>query len=170
MSGSKVQAKPLPATWKEALYESVHGSDQPAKAVADDLGVSRQMLSACCDETSDTNLSSKHLTALARATSNLSWLDYLEAIAGRQAFMLPTANALCSVMTVAALKEFSEFLTTVADSVADGSVSPEDAARIEREGLDAISAIQTVIATARRQAPPSGEQAGPSSVVRGGRS
>lgn len=154
MSDTKIGAKDalsVPATWKEALHVSVHRSEQPAKAIADALGISRSLLDKACDEQQADNLSSRHLPALAAATSDLTWLDFLEAKAGRSAFRLPAVNALCSVQTVGALREFSEFLTTVTEAVADGSVSAEDAARIEREGHEAIAAIHTVMETARRQ-------------------
>lgn len=154
MTDTKIGAKPttLPDTWKESLYRSLHRSTLPLKAIADHLGLSRSMLDKVADETTTDNLSSRHLPALAAATSDLTWLDYLEAKAGRHAYRLPAATALISVETIATLKEFSEFLSSVADAVADGSVSPEDSLRIEREGLEAIASIQSVMAAARAQA------------------
>src|SRR5688500_15617439 len=125
---TKIGAKhvALPDTWKEALSRSLHRSDLPLKAIAEHLGKSRSFLDKVCDETTTDHLSSRHLPALATATSDLTWLDFLEAKAGRHAYRLPAASALISVETVATLKEFAEFLTSVTEAVADGSISPED--------------------------------------------
>lgn len=164
MTTAKIGAKGPHGSFKDALHESTHRSDLPLKAIADGLGVSRSFLTKCADETAPESLNSRHLPALATLTSNLAWLDYLEARAGRHAFTLPAAGAIASVETIATLKEFSEFLASVADGVADGTVSADDAERIQREGLQAIASIHTVIEAAKRQTAPAAPPVAPTSI------
>lgn len=166
MTPSKIGAKDVgPQTFKDALYESLHRSDLPLKAIADALGLSRSHLDKCCDETQPENLNGRHFPALAGATSDLTWLDFLESRAGRAAYKLPAAGTRLTLETVTTIREVGEFLSGVAEAVADGTVSAEDAARIQRDGLEVIAAINTLMAAARAQVPASAPSQ-PSEVVR----
>jgi transposase-like protein len=150
----KIGANTLATTWKAALHESCFRSREPLKAIAGHLGIHPNTLGRACDEAQADNLSSKHLAALAQVADNHAFLDYLEARAGRVAYTLPQAGTLCSVQTVASIREFSEFAIAVTDGAQDGRMTRAEVDRITTEGLEAIRAIHEVIAAAQRQVPP----------------
>lgn len=89
------------------------------------------------------------IEGITRVTGNLAILDYLERAAGRLAFPLPTslADPKADVFALAtkAMTEFAEFLQQVSSRLADGHASPEDVARITRDGHEAMQLIAHLI-------------------------
>ncbi|MCC6488395.1 MAG: hypothetical protein IT364_12935 [Candidatus Hydrogenedentes bacterium] len=52
----------------------------------------------------------------------------------------------------AAIREFGEFVSEMGASLDDGEITAEELARIEREGAEAVVAIETIIMEARNRA------------------
>lgn len=141
---TKVRAKY--ESWKEALWDTVHRSTKPAKAIADDLGIHPSTLGKACEEDQpQENLSSKHLTALVQSADNLACLDYLEEKAGRVAFKIPQCtDALLGKQTADAIIEFGEWLREQGDAAADGVITSEEFARIDARTLSLMSLVGAV--------------------------
>lgn len=140
----------------EGLKDAIHADVLASvpKALAEAMGVGYSTLMQWADPTEDKWPPMRRLPALARLASSHRWLDVLEAHAGRVAHRIPPTHALCSVQTIEALKEFADFLASVSESVADGTLTEAEAQRIEHEGREAMAAIAAVIDTAQRQVPP----------------
>jgi hypothetical protein len=142
--GTKMRAKY--ESWKEALWDTVHRSTKPAKAIADDLGIHPTTLNKACEEDQlSENLSSKHLTALVQSADNLACLDYLEEKAGRVAFPIPKCtDALLGKQTADAIIEFGEWLREQGDAASDGVITSEEFGRIDARSIAVMSLIGAV--------------------------
>lgn len=134
-----------PTSRREALYCQGNHSEMTVAQQADVLDLNPSTLSSWYDPQSDKNIPSDRLEQILRLTDDNDALVRYEAqLQGRNVFDVPkTADA---KRTAKMLTEFAEFLTAL-DQRTDGT-SPDDAARIAREGNDVMVAIAGEIAAA----------------------
>lgn len=112
------------------------------------IGVSESAIYQWADVTQDVYPSGKHFPAIARGCKNPAALDYLEVFAGRVAYVLPTGERDCDLHTAEAIREFGEFLTELAGSLAGDNINVidlDEAERIRREGHEAIACIAALV-------------------------
>lgn len=84
-----------PKTLKEALYCTVHRSDSDIDEIADEMGVSANLLYRWCmdeDTTSFSPMPSNRILSLMKASGNEAVLDFLNRAAGRISFRVPKAT------------------------------------------------------------------------------
>lgn len=139
------------ASFKAALHDTVFRSTLPAKALADIVGVSYSALAQFADDAAEAHIPSRRLVTLVTAADNLAVLDYLEHLAGRVAYRLPTGSHLTA--TGEAVREFGEWLTAHAAALEDGTISLDEFATVEREAHEAIAAIAAAIEQAKSRVP-----------------
>jgi hypothetical protein len=160
MVTTKIAAKHT--SWKEALHQTCIRSLKVApKRVAEYLGISVSTLSHACDENQPDNLSSKHLSALAQIPEiDLSFLDYLESLAGRLAITVPAdTGAVCTTrMTAQAMHAMASLLDVKAEALEDGRISDDDARDIREQADNVTRCVQAIAAYAERVAQPEREQ------------
>jgi hypothetical protein len=149
------------STLKECLYDTIHRNDKPAKAIAEEIGMSYSYLARAVladQEESETGTGCRFplskLIPIIRATKDFSTLDYIEASLGRVAIPLPAANKslpdICR-LTMQTIKEFGELMAEIDQSMADGRVSAKEKERIVREGHDALQGIMNLVKTIESQ-------------------
>ena len=137
----------LHQTFKSVAHDTIFRSSLPAKALADIIGVSYSALTKFADESVDEQIPMRRFVALIRVADNLAALDYLEHLAGRVAFKVPTGSHLAA--TGEAVREFGEWLGVHAAALEDGTLTAEELARIETQGHEAIAAIAAAIEQTR---------------------
>lgn len=152
MSTPKIGANAMPHTsFKAALHDTVFRSTLPAKALADICGVSYSALAQFADDAADAHLPTRRLVTLVTAADNLAVLDYLEHLAGRVAFKVPTGSHLAA--TGEAVREFGEWLSAHAAALEDGTITADELAQVEHEAQEAIAAIAAAVEQARARVP-----------------
>lgn len=144
--------------WKDALHQTcIRSLKVPTKQVAERLGIHENTLGRACNEREPDHLSSKHLPALAQIPDiELAFLDYLEALAGRVAFVVPVdVGAACTTrMTAQAMRAMATLLDAKAEAVEDGRICVDEAHAI-RESADQVTrCVQAIAAYAERVAQP----------------
>ena len=149
---AKVQAKD--EGWRDAWHESVHDpsglhpEQLPIKALASIAGISATHLYATADREERVMPSLGTYLAILPNLRNLAVLDFQERICGRVAFRIPDAREVCGEQMGASLKEYGEF---VMEASSAGPWTPEKAARIEKEGREAMASIAAIIECAKQQ-------------------
>ena len=138
----------MPNSWKEALHESFYRSSRPLKAIADELGVSRQYLQAAADEAQpDAHLSGRHFPALAHAADNLAWLDYLERQADRVAYPIPRGQGQIDASTGRAIESFGQLIAQIGDAHTDGVITQDEAQLIRSRGRQVLTLVAGLLDT-----------------------
>jgi hypothetical protein len=122
-----------------------------ADAVAPEIGLTPRTLRGAMQEDTDAQLPFRRVPALLRATPDpMPLLQFWCGLVGAIAVRLPAADnrPLCD-----AVREFADVMQADASALADdGRYSPEEAARIEHEGLQALAAIRGYIEHVQRLA------------------
>lgn len=153
---SKIPAKH--ESWKSALHQTcIRSLKVTAKQVADRLGIHIKTLGRACDEGEMDNLSSKHLPALVQIEGiDLACLDYLEALAGRVAFAVPTdTGSVCTTrMTAQAMHAMASLLEAKAEALEDGRICNNEAREIRQQADNVTRCVQAIAAYAERVAQP----------------
>jgi len=137
----------LHQTFKSAAHDTIFRSSLPAKALADIVGVSYSALTKFADESVDEQIPMRRFIALIRVADNLAALDYLEALAGRVAFKVPTGSH--TTATGEAIREFGEWLAAHGAALEDGVISAEELAAIDQQAREAIAAIAAALEQAK---------------------
>ena len=127
-----------------AVHSTAHSSEGSAKRIAQQLGMSHQVLNNKCNSNNDTHKLTLHESrAMMFATGDLQILHALaadmdcivqEAIAPKDDMKLETA-----LLNIGA--EIGDFHREVRDMLEDGRVSPRELARVRKEHLEAVRAL-----------------------------
>lgn len=134
-------------TLKRSMYLDVEASGVPRKVLADLVGTTEGTLSNALDEGNPTAaISVAKLLRLLHVTGGHHTLTYLAALCGHVVCKLP-ARATVEGTTAQTVREFAELLEEVAGAQDDGRIDPDEAARIVREGREAIAAIAALLDT-----------------------
>jgi hypothetical protein len=144
--------------WKNALHQScIRSPKVPTKQVAERLGIHENTLGRACNENESDHLSSKHLPALVQIPDlDLAFLDYLESLAGRVAFVVPDdLGAACTTrMTAQAMHAMASLLEAKADALEDGRICHDEARDIRMRADNVTRCVQAIAAYAERVAQP----------------
>jgi hypothetical protein len=136
-------------TFKEALHEDLQYSPLPARAVAEELGISYSMLmNSCNPDLPEFHLRAGQLSHFCRLTHGRRALDWLEASVCRVAIELPDAPPSMDGLQTElfrAVKEFGEMTSEAGKALQDGRISRCEAKRIERAGQDLIRQVQVFL-------------------------
>lgn len=135
----------LQPRWLTAsVAESVHGERGRAKAIALAVGVTETRVYEVADVNGPRPLKAAWIPAIVRETGSFAILDALEAQVGRCAFVLPAPTVQrgdVMQQSAAAVREFGEALTHVANAMADGTVSRAELATIEQQLAEVHAAV-----------------------------
>jgi len=127
--------------WAEALHESLYRSELPIKAIAEEMGVSVSYLRNAADsDQPEASLSARHLPLLARLTSNLAWLDYMERRAGRVAVRVPSGSGAHVHALGALARKTGEVLQQVADNLVDERITLAEWREVDKNIDDVLKA------------------------------
>jgi hypothetical protein len=145
--------KGTPQTLKEALYNTIHGSDKSIAAIAEELSISQTYLykAALPDEGDDATgvkFPLKQLVPLIRATGDFQVLNYIERAFHRIAIPFPITSADPQTIQLDAIKaaaEFGDMMREISVSCGGASLTRKERERIHKEGWEAIEAIMSVI-------------------------
>jgi hypothetical protein len=136
-------------TFKEALHEDLRNSQMPARAVAEELGISYSMLmNSCNPDLPDFHLRAGQLAHFCKLTGGVRCLDWLEASVGRVAIELldapPSMDAIQSEL-FRAVQEFGDMTHEAGRALVDGRICRSEGKRIERAGNDLIRQLQVFL-------------------------
>lgn len=132
---------PLPESLDDALYACVYASGKPPKALADDIGVRCGYLTEAANrDREDTQFQARLIVPLTKATGNDAIVRYLAHAVGGVFVRVP-ADMQADEHTARSLKEFGEYLCTVANASADGIVTRAEADAARLQATEAIEAI-----------------------------
>lgn len=95
----------------------------------------------------------ENLPILIHETGDFSVLDQIERLLGRVAFAIPQTRADFKTVVdeqVKAIKEFSEYVSEVAAVVADGMVTEEEFAAVQKEFSEAMGQMAALLETVRQ--------------------
>jgi transcriptional regulator with XRE-family HTH domain len=119
--------------------------------VAADLGISSSYLSNMRNGHSP--VQADVLIRLTRLTGNTHAIVVAADLCGGMFIRYPKVDQNASRLNMGiAIRTFGEFVVEMESDKADGKLTPEELERIERDGADAMRAVQTVIVDAREQA------------------
>ena len=145
---------------KDALHDTIHRHQtKSVRAMADEMGMAESYLyrSALPDQdtggdgASGVRFPLKMLIPLIRTSGNFAVLDYIEHTLGRVAIPLPKVSSELSEISRKAIRsarEFGELMAECDRSIADGTITKEEAKRIEQEGYGALQAISVLVEAA----------------------
>jgi len=94
----------------------------------------------------------ENLPILIHETGDFAILNEMEALFGRVAFAMPQPRADLNKVVdeqCRAIKEFSEYLSEVAQAVADGHVSLAELAAVEKECSETMAQLAALLETVR---------------------
>jgi len=147
---------PKYTTLKDALYDTVHNTPTPLKAMAEELGCKYSTLANSVNPNiPGLEFQLSRLIPVCRMSGNLAVLDYIEHALGRVAINLPTAPKCLDALNkelLKTIKEFSDLTQVAAKDLVDGHCSHKDAAEIEKEGLELVQQVMTYIEAAKSAA------------------
>lgn len=145
MTIRKPEKYPIPATLREALYNLIHKSSIPAKAQAEELGLSLSYLyNSCNSELEGFEYQLRLLAPHTRLTENYSAIDFIEKALGRVAIEIPDCGCkghnpetlAAGLMLIA--KEMGEAADCVCRSLEDGILGKIEIERCKKETWDLI--------------------------------
>lgn len=142
-----IHADKLAAQGTRALHTTIHDSKLPTKSIAHLAGVSYQFLASCALESTTDTLPWRRLFAVLEACDDLTFVAFLASLQRSAVYRLPEISGVGDPrQTATVMREFAEFLQAGAAALDDGQVTPEEFARIEREGHDVVRAVLETIA------------------------
>lgn len=137
-----VRAAQLADEQKRALQTTIKNSTLPPKAIAMDVGLRHDHLLNCGNPLAPHHLPFARLPLVLHACDDLTLLRFLAGLQGCEVVRLPRAGATGDARRAAAtMREVAEFLEAGAGATEDDVVSPDEFARVEREGAEAVRAI-----------------------------
>jgi len=141
------------STFADALYDVVHQSKVSAKAQAEELGISYQLLvNTANHDLKQPRLHADRVVALTKASGNFALLDYMEQACGRVAMTIPPHDSSARDLMRAAVEASSRFgglAQDIAAALHDERITAAEAAGIEEAGYRAAQAIMAAIAAAK---------------------
>lgn len=147
---------PIPASLEDALYHVVHESgEMTPKQLASAIGVRHAYLLDAANQFRDeTQFQARLIVPLTKASGNDALIRFLSFACGGAFVRLDSQQTVFDEQTARSMREFAEYLQTVADSGRDGVVTEEEAAQIEREAHECIEAILTHVKTLKTRVTP----------------
>lgn len=137
-----------------ALYRAVHGFPLGTEALAAAIGIQRtSLLHKVSPSYPSAHCSPEEAVQIMQATGDHGAHHAQGMLLGYVHIPAPQiAGAAGETMQqlAAAVREFGEFMMTAAADLADGHCTGNELAEIEREGADAIAAVQQLLALAQR--------------------
>lgn len=138
---------------KSWLQQTLLRSSKSVAALADAMGFrSESSLYKAANPMESHRFHLENLPILIHETGDFAILDQIEALFGRVAFVMPQAQGGLREIVEAqakAIKEFSDYLSKVAEAVQDGQVSAAEMADIEVECAEAMSQLSVLMETVR---------------------
>lgn len=132
---------PIPASLDDAISVVVHDSPIPPKAIADAVGIGYAYLLAASDANrEDTKFQARLIAPITTVTGNDAIVRYLAHAVGGVFVRVP-AGMLADEHTARSLKEFGDYLHSVAAASGDGIITREEAASARRQATEAMEAI-----------------------------
>jgi len=124
---------PIPSCLRQALYETIHSSQVPAKVIAQRLGISYSRLLNGLNPNADFKFSAKHLLPLMKISDNYVALRYLSEQTGHVIYQLPDAKKLDRAqmlgITLAGHGLIGKMLASVDSYFCESGAVREEAAR-----------------------------------------
>ena len=143
-------AKYLREGQKRALHATLHGSTAPLRVIAETIGVQYSTLANTAVFSRTDELPFFRLPQVLEASDDLTLLRFYAHLQGCDVFRLPHAGARADARRAAeTMREVAEFLQAGAEATEDEIVTPDEFARIEREGHEAVRAILEHVAHLR---------------------
>lgn len=133
----------------DAAYNLVHDYPGGACSLAPRLGKSGTYLSAEVSGTGSAKLGLMTAVKLSQLTGNLCVLNAFASECGCFVLAMPTMPVEGSTFKALAdaAREFSEFVGSVADAAADGKVTANELARVDKELSELFAASQAIRAS-----------------------
>lgn len=154
-----VHAAHLAASQKRALHATVHESREPAKAIAAGSGIGYQFLCSAAQPDSRDQLPFMRLPLVLEQCDDLTYVRFLANLQNADVIRRPQLGAAADVRQASAtMREFAQFMEAGADASEDDVITPEEFARVEREGAEAVRAILEMTAHYRSRVKRDGEQ------------
>jgi hypothetical protein len=132
-----------------AIQQTVFASDVPAKAIADAAGLTYQALTDLANDSRGKQLKAHHVPALVNTSGCDAILRWLAAECGCVVVKLPDATRAAHVAIVAqaarVMREVAEAIEVLGSALADGRLTVEERADVERQIADAhreLAALQ----------------------------
>ena len=143
-------------TLKDALYQTVHGSELSIAAIADEIDMSANYLYKSClpdpdmdDRATGVRFPLKKLLPLCRVTKDYTVIRFLAHSTGYALIPINRnhANDCNSVQQLAmdSAAEFGDLMRVIHTATADRVISAAERAQITKEGWEAIEAILNAI-------------------------
>lgn len=124
-----------------AVYALVHGGPRPPKALAEEARIGYGYLMRAADENQpEVQLQARWIAPLTIASGNDIVIKQIAEECGGVFYRLAPAGAIDQA-TASSLKEFSEYLSAVADAQTDRTVQPVEYYHAKAQAMDAIAAI-----------------------------
>lgn len=145
--GAMVHAARLSAGQQRALHTTIHESKQSTRAIAEKAGISYSFLANCANESLREQLPFPRLPLVLEQSDDLTLVRFLADLQHASVVRLPTQGAEGDIRKASVtMREFAQFMEVGAAAVEDNVVSPEEFARVEREGREAVQAILELVA------------------------
>jgi hypothetical protein len=142
-----VHAAHLAASQKRALHTTIHESTEPTKAIADGSGIGYQFLCSAAQPDSRDQLPFMRLPLVLEHCDDLTYVRFLANLQDAEVVRLPRAGVAGDVRQASAtMREFAQFMEAGADASEDNVITPDEFARVEREGAEAVRAILEMVA------------------------
>lgn len=142
----------VPANLAEAIYHVVHESVDPPKALADRVGLRvGYLLDAANPDRDEVQFQARWIVPLTLVTGNDAIVAQLAHAVGGVFYRVAT-HGRPDEHTAKSLKEFGDYLHTVAVASADSSYTTTEATDCEREGLEVVAAVLAHIDYVRARA------------------
>jgi hypothetical protein len=135
------------AQLKAALHTTIHSRAPARRRSPTPPAMPYSMLCNAANASLREQLPIFRLPLVLEQCDHLALVEYLAGLQGATVVRLPKVGAADDVRRASAtMREFAEFMEVGAAAVEDDVVSPEEFARIEREALDAVTAILELVA------------------------
>ena len=127
-------------TLKEAIYDTLHHSAKPLKAIADEINlaqstVTRWGLPDDDPDASGSPMPLRYLLGLTRITGNFAIIEYLCATLGGVFVKIPSGEEGDDVKTtLKAIKEAGAWVELSARTMLDGTISDDELAKLVKKG------------------------------------
>lgn len=135
-----------------ALYRAAHGYQPGMGALAGFLGVSEHSLQHKVSPTyPSAHCSPEEVMRICEVTGDLGPVQAMAQRLGQMVMPLPSAGPAEGDLArklADACKEFGEFVTEISGDLADGTVTPNELRRIEREAGELIGVVHVLLAHA----------------------
>lgn len=132
---------------KSAIYEVLHRSKKSIVTIAKETGIGANHLErSTLHKPQGCNFQLEWIPLVTASTGNYLILDTLEQYVGRVGIPLPPSSGASAAdicrQSMRAMKEFGELIAVIEKGLKkDDRIDPDESARIQREGYQALQAI-----------------------------